>query len=96
MRNSVEINIDLNSKDKDGRTAFHWACLLSRTSVVNIMINNSESLNLDLTAQDNEGKTGFKLAQDEVQRQMQYGHNHGSPQHEIVKLIKSKMPRIAF
>ena len=47
------------------------------------MISNSDSFNLDLTARDNDGKTGFQLAQDEEES-------------EVVNLIKSKMPNIAF
>ena len=47
------------------------------------MISNSNSLKLDLTARDNEGKTGFKWARD-------------MGKSEVVNLIKSKMPNIAF
>ena len=54
-----------------------------RTNIVDMMINNSESLKLDLTARDNDGKTGFQLAQDEGKT-------------EVVNLILSKMPNIAF
>ena len=83
MKNSAEFNIDLNAKDNDGWTAFHWACFNGHTSIIKIMISKSESLKLNLTARANNGKTVFQLAQD-------YGKS------KVVNLIKSKMPIIAF
>ena len=83
MENSVEFNIELNAKDNFGETAFHYACEFGRKSIVELMIINSDSLNLDLTATDNQGRTGFKLAQ-------------VRENHEVVSLILSKMPNIAF
>ena len=82
MKNYVEFNIELNTKDKYGYTAFHWACCYGSTRTVQIMINNSESFKLDLTVRNN-GETGFQIAQD-------------CGESEVVNLIKSKMPKIAF
>ena len=83
MKNSAKFNIELNSKDNSGRTAFHDACAWGKTSIVDIMINNSESFNLDLTARDNYGRTGFQWSQLE-------GYTN------VVNLIRSKLPRIAI
>ena len=82
MKNSAQLNFDLNAKDNFGRTAFHYACIWGKTSIVDIMINNYEAFKLDLTARDNDGRTGFQLAK-------QCG------QTDVVNLIKSKMPSIA-
>ena len=84
MENSAKFNIELNAKDNDGWTAFHFvACMNSRTSIVDMLINNSESLKLDLTAKDKYGRNGFKCAQ--LYRQT-----------DVVNLIRTKMPQIAF
>ena len=83
LKNSAELNFELDAKDYYGRTAFLRACWNSKTRVVELLINNSEAFKLDLTATDNVGKTGFKWAQDNVK-------------YEVVNLIKSKMPNIAF
>ena len=57
IENSAMLNIDLNAKNNDGLTAFHYACTWGNTSIVEMMINNSESLKLDLDS------TGFQWAQ---------------------------------
>ena len=82
MKKSAEFNIELNAKDTLGRTAFHWACIFNRTSIVELMISDN-SLNLDLTARNNEGKTGYQLAQEWNRT-------------DVVNLIQSQMPNIAF
>ena len=55
----------------------------SKLKDLELLINNSQSLNIDLTARDNNGKTGFQVAQDEGET-------------EVVNIIESKMPNIAF
>ena len=60
------------------------ACLFGGISIVELLINNSEYFKLEyFTARNVFGKTGFQLAQD-------MGRT------EVVNLIKSKMPNIAF
>ena len=50
-----------NHKDKNGRTAFHWACRWGKTSNVNVILDNGKSHRIDLTIKDNTGRTGFQL-----------------------------------
>ena len=83
IKNSAELNIELNAKDDTGWTAFHFACWNDRTSIVSIMISNLESVKIDLTAKTIDGKTGFRLAQD-------------AERHDVVTLIRSKMPSNTF
>ena len=62
MKNSVNLKIDLNARDKYGNTAFHYACMFGRKETVKMMIENSESLKLDLKAKNNDGKTAYQAA----------------------------------
>ena len=59
MKNSVDLNIKLNTKSKDGRTVFHTACMEGRTSIVEMMIDNSESLRLSFKERDIYGELGW-------------------------------------
>ena len=83
MKISAKFNIELNAKDIYGDTAFHDACKIGNTCIVDMMINNSEPLKLDLAARNDRDETGFQFAQ-------QFGHS------DVVNLILSKMPRIAI
>ena len=56
------LNINLNTKDDNGRIGFHWACLTGGTKTVEMLMQKSSELNIDLNLQDNDGKTGFHLA----------------------------------
>ena len=62
MQKSTELEIDLNAKDIHELTAFHWACVNSETSIVEMMIENAKIYNLDLEAKDECGKSGYDLA----------------------------------
>ena len=44
MKNSANINIELNTKNNYGTTAFHLAGIYGQKSIVDMMINNSEFL----------------------------------------------------
>ena len=82
MQKSTELNIELNSKDVDGLTAFHWACRSGYSKIVEMLLQKSGNLNIDLTAIGNNGRTGFQLAKE-------YGRT------EIVNLIR-KLPSITL
>ena len=85
IKKSVELNININEKDQDGRTAFHLVCDNKyhwNPATVNVILDNSELFGLDLTLKDKNGDTGFQIAE----------------RHEktaIINLIKRKMPSIA-
>ena len=83
MKMYFELKIDINSKNQNGRTAFHLACINGTIGIVDMMIENMQSFNLDLEAKDNAGKSGFQLAK--IFKKFY-----------VVNLIKKKMPCIAF
>ena len=68
IKNSAEFNIELNAKTNAGLTAFHYACLNGRTSIVDIMVNNFKAFKLNLTVG---GRTGFQMASRKVKKLIQ-------------------------
>ena len=62
MKNSAKLNIDLNAKDNDGWTAFHFACKYGQLKIAEMLMNNYINVNIDLNAKDNDGLTAFHLA----------------------------------
>ncbi len=75
IQKSTEFYIHLNAKDKNGgSTAFHWACKLGKTRIVEMMIENFETFKkyqllenfetfkIDLATKDNFGMTGVQIA----------------------------------
>ena len=56
---AADLNIDLNAKDNQGLTAFHWVCLRGDTELAKILVKNSK---LDSSARDNSGSTSFHYA----------------------------------
>ena len=83
MQKSVDFNIELNAKDGLGLTAFHTACCLGNTRIVEMMIDKAERFKIELTAKTKRGETGFDIAK-----------TNGKT--EVVNLIKRKLPSIAF
>ena len=79
LRNSAEINIDLNAKDFDGLTAYHIACQLGQVHIVQKMIETASTHNFDIIGRTKHGKTGLMLAEKCGRRR-------------IVDLIKRKRP----
>ena len=61
MDNSTTLSIDLNAKDKRGRTAFHFACGHGQVNVAKMLIENSATLRIDLNSKDDAGKTAYNL-----------------------------------
>ena len=62
----MELDIDLNIKDRIGETGFHLACIKGKTSIVEMIIDNAESSNIDLSITTWKRKTAFQIATDEV------------------------------
>ena len=54
--------IDLNAKDRRGRTAFHLACANDQFEVAKMLVQNSLDMNIDLNAKDSDGDTAFYFA----------------------------------
>ena len=49
MMNAANLNIDLNVKDKYGKTGFHWAYQMGQsTKIVKIIKDNAADLSIDL------------------------------------------------
>ena len=81
IQKSTEFNIDLNARDEDGKTAFHFACRYGRKDVVEMMVYNTDFFKIDLKAKDKHGKTGFQYAKEQRRN-------------DIVDIIKQKLPNI--
>ena len=60
LQKSAEHNIDLNAKDKNGKTAFHFASKFGYLYIMKMLAKNSEKLRIDLMAKDNGNKAGFE------------------------------------
>ena len=52
-------NIDLNSRDNNGRTGFHNACINGNLDVVKLLLDHSKTKNIDLNSKANNGNTAF-------------------------------------
>ena len=50
------LNIDLNSKDHEGGTAFHYACSNGQFKLAKILMKNSIEFKLELNSIDNDGR----------------------------------------
>ena len=42
IRNSADLNIDLNARDLEGRTAFHLACGQEHSELADVIIKSSD------------------------------------------------------
>ena len=64
IRKSVELNIDLNAKDRHGKNGYHYACESGHVKIVELLIKNSVECNINLNAKDrgDSGRTGFHFA----------------------------------
>ena len=82
MKNAESAEIDLNSKDNYGWTAFHWACYWGHSELVEMIMKNAESSEIDLEAKNNDNKTGYQLAKED-------GITH------VVNLIETMMQNLA-
>ena len=57
----VNLILDLNIKDKYGRTPLHLACWNSHSKMIEILLQNSNNINKDLYTKDINEKTPFDL-----------------------------------
>ncbi|MCI4380497.1 hypothetical protein PGIGA_G00240560 [Pangasianodon gigas] len=51
-------NVDVNTKDEEGRALLHWACDRGHKELVTFLLNNNANIN----SQDNEGQTPLHYA----------------------------------
>ena len=79
IQNSTAFKIDLNSRDRNGRTPLHLVCERGQTKVAELLIQNSSEFNgkfnICLNTKDKNGYTPLDLA---------YNNKHSA----IVELIK--------
>ena len=61
LETSVELNMNMNSKDRNGYTAFHLACFYNHSKIVELLVQKSIQFSIDLNAQDQIGRTAFHL-----------------------------------
>ena len=59
IQKSAKFNIDLNAKDIQGKTGFHWVCIKNETEIAEMLIQKSAELKIDLNAKDQYGITAF-------------------------------------
>ena len=62
IEKSIEFNIDLNAKDKEGKTVFLDTCKHSYSIIAEMLIRKSNEFNIDLNGLTNFGGTPFHLA----------------------------------
>ena len=62
LKQSFTFNIEVNSQDQFGQTAFHYACKYYSVSIVHMLVEKSAQANIDLNAKDRFGQTAFHLS----------------------------------
>merc|ERR1712062_864918 len=58
----LKTSFNMNAKDYNGYTAWHFACENGQTETAQLIIKNSENFVIDLNAKDNSGSTALHLA----------------------------------
>ena len=58
----VKMNLNLDARDLNGGTVFHWAIKISHPDLVDLLLKKSVDLNVDINAYDHFGYTGFHIA----------------------------------
>ena len=61
LKQSFTFNIEVNSQDQYGQTAFHYACKNYDLSIVQMFVENSAQANINLNAKDQFSQTAFHL-----------------------------------
>ena len=62
VKNSANLNIDLNARDNNSSTAFHYACGRGHAKIAEIIMKNSAKFNIELNTKSNNGWTAFHFA----------------------------------
>merc|ERR1719483_2061675 len=69
IKNSVELNFNLNAKANNGFTGFHYACFNGHVKMVELLIQNSVEFHINLNAKnENRGLTGYALSSGQVKK----------------------------
>ena len=58
----LRTSYNMNNKDDNGFTAWHWACINGRTETAQLIIEYSKDFGIDLNAKDKHGFTAFHKA----------------------------------
>ena len=58
----LRTSYNMNNKDDNGYTAWHWACINGRTETAQLIIEYSKDFGIDLNAKDKHGFTAFHKA----------------------------------
>ena len=56
LKNSDMLDVDLNAKDHEGGTAFHYACSNGQLKLAKLLMKNSIEFNIELEHIDNDGR----------------------------------------
>ena len=59
VQKSVEFKINLNAKNENGDTGFHFACYNDDSKIVEMLVQKSAEFNIDLNTINEDGKAGF-------------------------------------
>ena len=59
MKNAERCEIDLNSKDVDGKTGFIWACHHNHLELIRLFMKKAKRCKIDINAKDVNGQTGL-------------------------------------
>merc|ERR1712049_63365 len=90
MESSKVFGIGLNTKDHDGDTAFHGACIEGRTEIVQIIMKNWKEFGIDIKALNNQGKTALDL----INSHCPINHRKGDEYHQIKKILEYEYSQI--
>ena len=58
-------NIDLNLRDNNGRTPFHFACYFGQLQIVDILLKNSKQHKINVVSESDNGMDGQGYAEQE-------------------------------
>jgi ankyrin repeat protein len=62
MKNSLKLEIDLNSENDECNTAFHQACLEGHSEIAKMIMKNSSKLDIWLNTINEDGNSAFYIA----------------------------------
>ena len=58
----IPCSVDLNAKDDDGLTGFHWSCQMGQSKITKMLLEESAEFDIGLNIKTWKGKTGFHYA----------------------------------